>query len=1146
MKFAKRPLALILTLILLCGLVPLGVFASAEAYTDTGQEEITEADVSEEEDSEILDLAALMEETEGGESASIQLDETTTIELEQATEDTRAEAIAEIMRAVAEDAATETEDEAMLVPDAALLESETEATLWIDFKDPASAVSVQTDDGETQEGRLYYISEDDGILYGLAPDDLAVETPAYVDGNGRAIIPIPRGASVHISVIEGYGHVIASAALTTASGETIPDDGTHDYDLIMTDDLTLSIETEEVGVTVVGDEDAVEGIQVRIKNGEIENDPTVTLPAALPNPGTGIRLMASGISSSYWGTIEAMYEGGGSHPYPNGTSTGVFTVWYNSKSYTGVCIDPSYAAPGSGYINEWRTWNYYNVPLKDNPTFFAAIAASYYSNYGSTSGTVAYINLRDRTNWNQCGAYIHSHCDWDAVTSNSTYGHGFAMYHELLGYLANGWSWDRSILDISAMKTNIVNTCNKIYDLINPNGAEFWQYAYNVLYTYRVFYYQSTTAGRQRIAWTVPRTDYGQVTIKKVSSKTGEPLPNCTITLTDVNDPNHKFTATTDETGVATFNWVVWTTYTVEETVPPEGYVISYVAEDVAFTADFTYMSIEDDPEGGDLKIVKTSDDGNVSGIKFTVKNNDTGDTQTVTTGADGTFLVEGLPAGTYTVTETVSTAYVADPVSQTVTVNTGETATVNFSNTLKKFRVKFTKVDKDTGTAQGDASLAGAVYGLYQNNTEIARYTTDANGQFTTDYYACDSGWTLKEITAPPGYTLDTTVHSVGASPGTFTAARNTVKTEIKETVIMGQIAVTKKAANSVAGTKQNENGATFEVYLKSAGSYASAKETERDILTTDGTGKATSKKLPYGTYILHQTSGWEGHILDDTEYELSITTDGQTVPVELENEIFKGTLQIVKQDKYTAEPLAGATFQIMDANGFIVVEATTGEDGTITAENLVYGHYTYKESRAPEGYQLDETIYDFSIEEDGQTVTHTRENIRIPGSIAVFKTDASGNPLSGVTYELDYSTDNGNTWYLVFSRSGDNVTEGGCTSAGLYNGRLVTDQDGIAIFEGLRADGHIQYRLTETATRNGYSLLKDPVYIGTLPVDGDRDPIYEITFTIRESVVTGLPMTGSFGFPFLPFAVARAVASAALLYVTFRRRRVRGRHTN
>lgn len=857
MKLAKRSLAIILTLLLLCGLFPFGVFATSdEIYTDTGQEEIEEESIASE-DIYTLDFAELVDEAslDSGEAGAdeaaedaeadeaigtIQLDDTTTIEFTEISETEREEAFAEIMAEITDEAAEDKAEAAE--PDEELLESDTEAVLYLHLKDPGSAVSIQTDDGATKIVNLYYLSDNDGQFYSLAPDDEAVEIPVETDEAGRCIVPIRLGAAVHIEVMGGYGHVIAVSALAAADGETIPNNGSHAYDITMTDDLTLTVETEEVGVSTPSNEDVVEGIKVMERNGVILNDPTVTLPTEETNTdstGKGPRK----ISGNYWGTIEARYEGGGTHPYPNGNSTGVFTISYNDKRYTGVCIDPSYGAPGSGYLNQWREWNYYNVPLKSNPTFFAAVATSYYSNYGSTSGTVAYINLRDRGNWDQIGAYMYNYCGWGNVVDNPSYGHGFAMYHELLGYLANGWTWDRSVLGSSGIKSHIVNTCNKIYDLINPESSNFYQYAYNVLYTYRVFYYQSTTAGKQRIAWTVPRTDYGTVTIKKVSSKTGEPLPNCTITLTDVNDPNHKFTATTGDDGIATFNWVTWTTYTVEEVNPPENFVISYVAEDVAFTASYTYMSIEDDP-------------------------------------ASGTF--------------------------------------------------------------------------------------------------------------------------------------------------------------------------------------------------------------------------------------------------------------EVVKLDHETATPLAGAVFQIKDADGNVYAMATTPENGKITIEDIPYGDYTYQETKAPEGFKLDPTVYRFSIE-GGDTVTHTRENYRIPGSITVKKTDEDGNTLSGVTYLLQYSTDGGRTWKAVFSRTGDDVTTGGCTSAGLSNGKLTTGTNGIAKFEGLRADGVILYKLTETSTRNGKTLLTEPVYEGTLPADGDSDPVYDISYTVADGTVFRLPATGSNGFAYIPLAIVCLIPAA----ITMRRRR-------
>ena len=356
-------------MILFCSLA-VGVSASEETgYIDTGQESM-ETDSDSDAEITISEPLPSTEETEAptitigpteddltsdeADSGAIQLDETTTIEYEEYEEDTRAEAMAEIMSEAAGDAMQLAEEEEMLTPDAELLDAEDDAVLRIQFKDPASAVSVQTDDGTTKTANLYYMSDSDGQLYSLAPDDLSVEIPVKTDKDGCAMIPMQIGTSVHLSMIEGYGHVIASAVLTTASGEVVSNSDSFAYDFVISEDMLLAIETEEVGVNIPSDEDAVEGIQVMEKNGEFINDPTVDLPAELPNPGSGIMLKA--ISSSYWGTIEARYEGGGSHPYPNGNSTGVFTVWYNDKSYTGVCIDPSYAAPGSGYLNEWREW----------------------------------------------------------------------------------------------------------------------------------------------------------------------------------------------------------------------------------------------------------------------------------------------------------------------------------------------------------------------------------------------------------------------------------------------------------------------------------------------------------------------------------------------------------------------------------------------------------------------------------------------------------------------------------------------------------------------------------------------------------------------------------------------------------------------
>lgn len=532
----------------------------------------------------------------------------------------------------------------------------------------------------------------------------------------------------------------------------------------------------------------------------------------------------------------------------------------------------------------------------------------------------------------------------------------------------------------------------------------------------------------------------------------------------------------------------------------------------------------------GELEILKTSDDGKVSGITFTVTNNDTGESQTATTDANGRILLTLAP-GTYTVTETVPNGYITGTQSQTVTVVSGETAAVGFLNALKRFRVEIVKEDEDTGHAQGDGTLEGAVYGVYHGSELIDTYTTDANGYILTDYYPCGDDWSIRELSAPTGYLMESVAHGLSVAPENQTEANRTVHLPLTECPIMGRISVTKTAHNSVNDSSLPEDGAVFHVYLKSAGSYDAAEESERDILTIGSNGTATSKELPYGTYIVYQISGWEGYSLDTVHHEVSITEDGKTVSIESVNEIFKGSLSILKQDKHSLEPLAGATFQVMNGNGFIVADATTGEDGTVTFENLVYGSYTYKESKAPEGYQLDETVYDFSITEDGQTITHTRDNCRIPGSITVRKTDSSNQPLSGATYLLEYSLDKGKTWTPVFTSDGDDVTEGGCTSPNLTSGQLTTGADGTVTFTGLRADENIRYRLTETKAPDGYSLMADSIYEGTLPVEGEDGMLYDISATVRDGIITDLPMTGGHAFPILTLAVTLELLGLILI---------------
>ena len=332
----------------------------------------------------------------------------------------------------------------------------------------------------------------------------------------------------------------------------------------------------------------------------------------------------------------------------------------------------------------------------------------------------------------------------------------------------------------------------------------------------------------------------------------------------------------------------------------------------------------------GSMKIVKTSEDGKVSGVRFRVTGN--GVDTTVQTGTDGTIIVPNLKAGSYTVTELDVPDQYVQPKSQTVTVKANETATVSFTNVLKKWKATITKVDVETGAAQGDASIAGAVYGVYHGSDLIDQYTTNASGQFTTKEYVCGDNWYIQEISPSSGYLLDTTKYPVGAEPDKYTLEHNQIPIGVKEQVIKGKIQIHKQY-ETLEGTPKDEAAAEFQVYLKSAGSYDKAKASERDTIITSASGYAVTKNMPYGTYIVHQTKGGAGREFVD-DFEVMISANNQTYSYELLNELKNGQLKIIKtSDDGKVE---GIQFRVTRLADHYSKVYTTDASGLILTETL------------------------------------------------------------------------------------------------------------------------------------------------------------------------------------------------------------------
>lgn len=492
----------------------------------------------------------------------------------------------------------------------------------------------------------------------------------------------------------------------------------------------------------------------------------------------------------------------------------------------------------------------------------------------------------------------------------------------------------------------------------------------------------------------------------------------------------------------------------------------------------------------GNAKLMKVSEDGEVANVRFHLSGN--GISKDVTTNANGEINIANLAPGNYQISEYTDVKYVPQN-TQTVTIVSGQTASVQFSNVLKKFRVNVTKQDYEKGHAQGDAKLSGAVYGLFKGNDLVAQYTTDQNGSFTTDYYVCGTDWTIKEISPSEGYLLNDTVYKVGADPKDYTVEYNNAPDmTVMEQVIKGKISIIKHTDDGETQIETPEKGAEFQVYLKSAGSFVNADKDERDTIVCDEDGFASTKSLPYGVYTVHQTKGWAGRELI-TDFDVFINKDGKTYKFLINNKNFESYLKVVKLDKETGKriPYEGAAFEIYDSdNHRVTMQYTypqvasihtfyTNKEGyLITPEKLPYGDYTLKEVQAPYGYVLDNTPIPFSISQEnsstdtGVTVVKVKErDVAQKGVINITKTGeifSSVEENKGV-YTPKYSISNlKGTIFEIYAAEDITTLDGTVRyEQGTLVDTITTDDDGVAKSKELYLG---KYTFIEKTAPNGY----------------------------------------------------------------------------
>ncbi|WP_368191528.1 SpaA isopeptide-forming pilin-related protein [Blautia sp. 1033sp1_1033st1_G9_1033SCRN_220408] len=599
------------------------------------------------------------------------------------------------------------------------------------------------------------------------------------------------------------------------------------------------------------------------------------------------------------------------------------------------------------------------------------------------------------------------------------------------------------------------------------------------------------------------KVSYGSCQIVKTSEDGKVDGINFTISGNGINQ-----TVTTANGGKFQLDNLMPGVYTVTEQsidkyVPQETHRVTVVAGQVA-TVNFNNVL-----KRGDLQVVKSSEDNLVEGVKFHLYGTSLAGIavdQYAVTDANGvaTFkdvLISGSEP--YTVEEVDTEVRYVVPENQTAPIQWKSVTKRDFSNILKKFTVTVTKSDKEEGTAQGDATLAGAVYGIYKGETLVDKYVTDANGQFTTKEYICDTDWTVREITPSEGYLLDKTIHKVGADPKLYEVEHNLTANDVTEQVMKGNIAIIKHTDDGETKIETPEKGAEFEVYLKSSGNYDAAEEDERDTLVCDENGFAQSKDMPYGVYTVHQTKGWEGRELM-SDFDVFISKDGQTYRYLINNANFESFIKVVKKDAETGKtiPYAGAGFQIYDPSGNKVTMTftyptpttidtfyTDADGQLVTPEKLEYGKgYSLVEVQAPYGYVLDSTPVSFDVTEENATQEGTiklvkveKPNMAQKGSISVEKTgevffgvNVSGEEGKDVIYQPVYKVKGlaGATYKITADE--DVVTPDGTLRyhKGDVVDTITTDEEGTAKSKELYLG---KYTVTETKAPEGMVINKD-----------------------------------------------------------------------
>ncbi|MFR1927455.1 MAG: collagen binding domain-containing protein, partial [Clostridium paraputrificum] len=397
----------------------------------------------------------------------------------------------------------------------------------------------------------------------------------------------------------------------------------------------------------------------------------------------------------------------------------------------------------------------------------------------------------------------------------------------------------------------------------------------------------------------------------------------------------------------------------------PPGYELSGESKDVTInsngqTIELTFENTKILGKINILKVDSADEDIKLIGAVFEIKDSEGTVVDTITTDENGVGTSKELPYGSYTVTEvSAPPGYELSGESKDVTIDSnGQTIELTFKNSKLLGSISIEKVDSE----DSELKLEGAEFKVINSDgEEVGNIVTGEDGKGSLGNLPYGE-YTLIETKAPDGYKLsiDLIVIEVNSETEIYKTITNTK--------ILGKINILKVDSDD---EDVKLSGAVFEV--------KDSQGTVVDTITTGENGVGTSKELPYGSYTVAEVSAPEGYELSEESKNVTIDSNGQTIGLTFENTKILGNISILKVDSIDEDvKLLGAEFEIRDLEGNILDTLITNEEGVANSIQLPYGSYIVIETKAPEGYVLNDFSENVTINNENLEILLKVENIK------------------------------------------------------------------------------------------------------------------------------------------------------------------------